>query len=196
MSEKVYLVGKVVSASNARFSLACRLLESEVPTFGALVKAESEHGVVILGLVRDVLLLDDPLIRQVAVLAEERPELVADQHQRLLPIEVHVQVVGHRCGEQWCHWLPPPPPMTLARILTCTSEELRSFSERFDYFRLVLESRDMLGDELLATHLRSAGAARDGQSGYDFLVDAGRELARLLPMDLPRLDAILRRIRP
>ncbi len=196
MSEKVYQVGKVVSASNARFALACRSLASEVPTFGSLVKAESEHDIIILGLVRDVLLLDDPLIRQVAILAEDRPELVADQHQRLLPIEVHVQVVGHRCDGRWCYWLPPQPPMTLARIVTCTSEELRAFSERFDYFRLVLEGRDLLGDELLATHLRFAGAAREGQAEYDYLLDAGRELARLLAIDLPRLDAILRRIRP
>jgi hypothetical protein len=86
--------------------------------------------------------------------------------------------------------------MSLTRIVTCTSHELSSFSGRFDYFRLVLESRDLLGDELLATHLRFAGAARGGQSEYDFLLDAGRELARLLSMDLPRLDAILRRIRP
>jgi hypothetical protein len=196
LSEEVFQVGKVISASNARFAVACRLLESQVPTFGSLVKAESEQGIVILGLVRDVQLLDDPLIRQVAVLSQERPELVADQHQRLLPIEVQVQVVGHRGGDRWCHWLPPQPPMTLASIVTCTNEELCSFSERFDYFRLVLESRDLLGDELLATHLRFAGAARDDRAGYDYLVDAGRELARLLAMDLPRLDAILRRIRP
>ena len=196
MSEEVFQVGKVISASNARFAVACRLLGSQVPTFGSLVKAESEHGIVILGLIRDVQLLDDPLIRQIAVLSEERPELVADQHQRLLPIEVHVQVAGHRCGERWCHWLPPQPPMTLARIVTCTTGELCSFSERFDYFRLVLESRELLGDELLATHLRFAGAARGGQAEHDYLVDAGRELARLLALDLPRLDAILRRIRP
>ena len=30
----------------------------------------------------------------------------------------------------------------------------------------------------------------------DFLVEAGRELARLLAMDLQRLDGLLRRIRP
>lgn len=189
------LVGRVISASNARFAVGCRLLRTEVPTFGALVKAQAEDEITILGLVRDVQLLDDPLIRQVAVLSEDRPELIEDQYQRLLPIEVHVQVVGYRCRGQWCHWLPPQPPMSLARILTCTGEELREFTERFDYFRLVLDSRDMLSDELLAAHLRNAAQAR-GDAGEAFLVSAGRELARLLGMDLLRLDAILRRIRP
>jgi hypothetical protein len=196
LSAETFHVGKVISAGNARFAVGCRLLRSQVPTFGALVKAAAGDGVTILGLSRDVQLLDDPLVRQVAVLAEERPELIADQHQRLLPIEVQVQVVGYRCGERWCHWLPPQPPMSLVEIVTCTTQELRAFTERFDYFRLVLDSRDPLADELLAAHLREAAAARPDHARQPFLVAAGRELARLLAMDLQRLDGLLRRIRP
>jgi len=192
---ETYRVGKVINAGNARFAVGCRLLRSQVPTFGALVKAEAENGITVLGLIRDVQLLDDPLVRQVAVLPEDRPELIADQHRRLLPIEVQVQVVGYREGEHWRHWLPPQPPMSLVEIVTCTPEELIAFSQRFDYFRLVLEGRDPLNDELLAAHLRQAAAAR-GEAGRDFLVEAGRELARLLAMDLQRLDGLLRRIRP
>lgn len=196
MNFESYRVGRVISASNARFAVGCRLLRSQVPTFGALVKAEAGDGITILGLIRDVQLLDDPLVRQVAVLPEERPELIADQVQRLLPIEVQVQVVGYCDGGQWRHWLPPQPPMSLVEIVTCTDEELVAFTERFDYFRLVLEGRDPLADELLAAHLRQAAAARGEGAGRGFLVQAGRELARLLAMDLQRLDAILRRIRP
>ncbi len=190
-----FLVGRVISASNARFVVGCRLLRSQVPAFGALVKAETGAGVTILGLIRDVQLLDDPLVRQVAVLIEERPELIADQYQRLLPIEVQVQVVGYCDGKQ-CHYrLPPQPPMSLVEVLTCTSDELVAFTGRFDYFRLVLAGRDPLADELLAAHLHQAAAAR-GEAGHSFLIEAGRELARLLAADLPRLEAILRRIRP
>ena len=132
---------------------------------------------------------------QVAVMAEDRPELIADQFQRLLPIEVQVQVVGYYCSDGLCYWLPPQPPMSLTRIMTCTDAELREFTERFDYFRLVMGSSDLLADELLAAHLRYAAQAR-GEAGRGFLVDAGRELARLLAMDLSRLDGLLRRIRP
>jgi hypothetical protein len=91
--------------------------------------------------------------------------------------------------------------MSLAQIVTCTDEELCAFSQRLDYFRLILDSRDALSDELLAAHLRHAAAARAradarGSAGGEFLVEAGRELARLLAGDLLRLDALLRRIRP
>ncbi len=195
MSLETDLVGRVISAGNARFAVGCRLLRSQVPTFGALVKAETGAGVTILGLIRDVQLLDDPLVRQVAVLPEERPELIADQHQRLLPIEVQVQVVGYSQGSRWHYCLPPQPPMSLVQVVTCTPDELIAFTGRFDYFRLVLEGRDPLADELLAVHLRQAAAVR-GEAGRDFLVEAGRELARLLALDLQRLDALLRRLRP
>lgn len=197
MTVETYQVGRVISASNAQFAVGCRLLRSQVPTFGALVKteAETENEVTIVGLIRDVQLLDDPLVRQVAVMIEERPELIADQYQRLLPIEVQVKVAGYHCDGRWCHWLPPQPPMSLAQIVTCTDEELCAFSQRFDYFRLILDSRDPLSDELLAAHLRHAATAR-GPGGGEFLVDAGRELARLLAGDLLRLDGLLRRIRP
>jgi hypothetical protein len=70
-----------------------------------------------------------------------------------------------------------------------------AFTAQFDYFRLILDNRDLPADELLAANLRQAATAR-GDGGHGFLVDAGRELTRLLPMDLQRLDAILRRIRP
>ena len=70
-----------------------------------------------------------------------------------------------------------------------------AFTAQFDYFRLVLESQDLPSDELLAANLRYAAEAR-GPGGRDFLVDAGRELARLLAYDLQRLDSLLRRIRP
>lgn len=195
MTVESYQVGKVISASNAHFAVGCRLMRSQVPTFGALVKTESENEITIVGLIRDVQLLDDPLVRQVAVMIDERPELIADQYQRLLPIEVHVRVAGYHCDGRWCHWLPPQPPMSLAQIVTCTDEELCAFSQQFDYFRLILDSRDPLSDELLASHLRHAATAR-GKGGGEFLVDAGRELARLLAGDLLRLDGLLRRLRP
>lgn len=195
MTVETYQVGKVISASNAQFAVGCRLMRSQVPTFGALVKTEAQNEVTIVGLIRDVQLLDDPLVRQVAIMVEERPELIADQYQRLLPIEVQVKVAGYHCAGRWCHWLPPQPPMSLAQIVTCTGEELCTFSQRFDYFRLILDSRDPLSDELLAAHLRHAAAAR-GEGGGEFLVDAGRELARLLAGDLLRLDGLLRRLRP
>jgi hypothetical protein len=111
-----------------------------------------------------------------------------------VPIEVGVLVVGYQQGGEIYHRLPPQPPLSLDVIHTCGADELVAFTQRFDYFRLVLDNRDLPTDELLAANLRYAAEARDA-GGRDFLIDAGRELARLLALDLPRLDAALRRIR-
>ncbi|MFN3763530.1 MAG: hypothetical protein ACK4WK_10070, partial [Anaerolineae bacterium] len=72
--------------------------------------------------------------------------------------------------------------------------EVREFTRRLDYFRLVLGARDVPADELLVASLRFAVAARPPEEREGFLLEAGRELARLLGGDLLRLDGLLRQI--
>lgn len=195
------MVGRIVRSSTTRFAVGCEMLKEDVPEFGCLVKVRAmEHEVY--GLIYDVRMEDDPYVRQMAVVPESPPEAIADQrHNRQVPIEVAVLVVGYRHKEKIYHRLPPQPPISLDVSLTCDGDELVEFTGRFDYFRLVLDNRDLPADELLAANLRRAAQARDpnlrpGGPGYEFLVDAGRELARLLAADPPRLDGLLRRLRP
>jgi len=189
-------VGRIIRSSSTRFAVGCNALKPQVPAFGSLVKVPALGVDQIYGLIHDVRMEDDPFVRQVAITEEALPEVIADQRQnRQIPIEVGVLVVGYRHGGEIHHHVPPQPPLSLDEIHTCTAEELVAFTARFDYFRLVLDNGDLPADELLAANLRYAAAAR-GRAGEDFLVGAGRELARLLAMDLYRLDAILRRIRP
>jgi hypothetical protein len=189
-------VGRIVRSSTTRFAVGCQVLRPQVPAFGALVKVRALRDDEIYGLIHDVRMEDDPLVRQVAVLSEDRPELVEDMRRnRQVPIEVGVLVVGCREAGAIHHRLPPQPPLSLDAIHTCGVAEVIAFTERFDYFRLVLDNRDLPADELLAANLRYAAAARD-EAGPAFMLEAGRELARLLSQDLPRLDGLLRRIRP
>ena len=189
-------VGRVIRSSTTRFAVGCQVLRPDVPVFGSLVTVATVGGDTVYGLIHDVRMEDDPFVRQVAALGEDRPEVIEDQRaNRQVPIEVGVLVVGFRRQGKIHHRLPPQPPLSLDVIRTCSRDELVSFTGDFGYFRLVLDSRDLPSDELLAANLRYAAESR-GPEGRDFLVHAGRELARILAMDLPRLDAILRRIRP
>jgi hypothetical protein len=188
-------VGRIIRSSTARFAVGCRVLQEDVPVFGSLVKVPAMGKDEVYGLIHDVRMEDDPYVMQMATTEDLRAEYIEDQrHNRLVPIEVEVLVVGYRRGAEIHHRLPPQPPLSLDVMRTCTTAELAAFTERFDYFRLVLDNRDLPVDELLATNLRYAAGARADERG--FLLDAGRELARLLAMDLPRLDALLRRITP
>jgi hypothetical protein len=196
-------VGRIVRSSTTRYAVGCQVLQREVPVFGSLVKVPAMEGDEVFGLIYDVRMEDDPFVRQIAAATDELgPEYIEDMRRnRQVPIEVAVLIVGYQHAGTIYHRLPPQPPLSLDVICTCTDRELARFTEQFDYFRLVLDNQDLPADELLAANLRYAAQARDkGPAGEkekeDFLVDAGRELARLLAMNLSRLDAILRRIRP
>jgi hypothetical protein len=189
-------VGRIIRSSTTRFAVGCQVLRPQVPAFGSLVKVRALQDDEVLGLIHDVRMEDDPFVRQMAATEGLDAEYVEDMRRnRQVPIEVAVLVVGYESQGTIHHRLPPQPPISLDVLRTCTPAELVEFTQAFDYFRLVLDTRDLPADELLAAHLRYAANARNS-AGRGFLVEAGRELARLLAMDLPRLDAILRRIRP
>jgi hypothetical protein len=85
---------------------------------------------------------------------------------------------------------------SLEVITVCSETELLSFSACLDYLPLILNAGHVPVDELLVTHLRRIAAAQPVEVRTQFLLGAGRRLAHWLHNDLPRLEAILRRIRP
>jgi len=193
-SERQIEVGRIIRASTTRFAVGCQVLRPQVPVFGSLVKVPVLGDDEVFGLIYDVRMEDDPFVRQIAAAKDLRPEVIEDQRRnRQVPIEVGVLMVGYRHGGTIYHHLPPQPPLSLDVLHTCPPDELVAFTEHLGYFRLVMDARDLPCDELLAANLRYAAQARQA-GGHDFLIAAGRELARLLTLDLPRLDAILRRI--
>ena len=195
-------IGRVLRSSTTNFTVGCRQLISDqprsIPEFGALVKA-TKPGLhtVIYGVISNVLIEDDTFVRQLVAAGVESAEIIEDQRQkRQVPIEVNVVVTGYGRGMEITHRLPPQPPATLDQIFACNNAELVRFTQRHDWLRTVLAAADAPVDQLLIAVLRAAAAARQ-PSGQDetYLVDAGRELARLLAMDLSRLDGILGQLR-
>ena len=191
-------VGRLLRADSRSFVAGCRVMQADIPAFGALVRAPSPVGGdgAIYGLIYDVAVQDDLLVRRF-VIADPPEEVVRDQREnRLVPIEISVLAVGFLRGEQIIHGLPPQPPVTLDILYQCSPAEMVAFTRRFDYFRLVLAAPRVPADDLLAVSLRLAAAARPSAERETFLVEAGRELARLLAGNLLRLDGLLRQIRP
>lgn len=195
MIEQSLPVGRVLSSSTASFSIGTKTLAAEVPRFGGFVKVDAPDGSEVIGLIYDVLIEDDPFVRQM-IGAEVDEVYIADQRQnRQVPIEISVLVVGHiRAGKMY-QYLPAQPPISLDQIVTCSNEEVIKFTNDFTYFRTVLDAKEARSDELLAASLRTSAEAR-GSSSRDFLVRAGRELSRLLAFDAVRLEGLLRRIKP
>jgi hypothetical protein len=195
MTDHPITVGRVLRSSTAGFSIGCRVLKENVPEFGAFVQV-AQGNAQITGLIYDVQFVDDPLVRQIITADSMPPELRLDQSQRLAPIEISVLVVGFtRDGQVYQH-LPPQPPATLDEINTCAPDQVIAFTRQFAFLRTILDARDAPADELVAACLRLAAAARPESERRAFLLNAGRELARLLASDPVRLEGILWRIKP
>ncbi|HEY67765.1 MAG: hypothetical protein DRI79_06720 [Chloroflexi bacterium] len=195
MSNGGLQVGRVLRAGTRGFAIGCAVMQPDIPAFGSFVRAEGQApGSAIYGLIYDVSVEDDPFVRQF-ISANPPEEVVRDQREnRQVPIEVSVLAVGCSDGDVIRHRLPAQPPVTLDWLYQCTDEEVRAFTARFDYFRLVLEAREVPADELLAASLRAAAAVRPESEQETFLVEAGRELTRLLAADPVRLEGLLRRL--
>lgn len=194
--EGSFVVGRVLRASIRGFTVASHIPEPDVPVFGAFVRAAIQGGASeLVGLVYDIQIADDPFVRQLALQEEPDPVAVADQLEvRGVPIEVGVVAVGYRSGGRFVHGLPPQPPIMLNRIFICSDEEVRAFTARLDFVRLLLNTRELPVDELILASLRLAAQARPEAERRDFLLGAGRELAHLLGGDLVRLEALLERL--
>jgi len=190
-------VGRVLRANSRSFVVGCSVMREDIPAFGALIRADSSvQDGVIYGLIYDVALEDDPFVRQLVV-ADLPEEVVRDQREnRQVPIEVSVLAVGWGDRDAIHQSTPAQPPVMLDWLHQCQRQEVVTFTQRFDYFRLVLGGRAVPADQLLAANLRMAAAARPTNTKADFLLRAGRELVRLLAHDPIRLESLLRQIEP
>jgi hypothetical protein len=193
------IIGRVLRSSTTTFSVGCRQLIAEqgqrIPEFGALVRAEAKDGGLTYGLIYNVTIEDDAFVRQLVAAGVESAEIIEDQRRkRQVPIVVDVLVVGGGQGLAIHHRLPAQPPGTLEQIYLCSAAEIVRFTERHDWLRTVLGSSDTPADPLLVSSLRAAAQARPPEQREAYLVSAGRELAKLLALDLTRLDGILRQL--
>ena len=190
------IVGRVLRSSTTSFTVGCRQLISEqdqrVPEFGALVRAEGKDGTIIYGLIFNVTIEDDAFVRQLVAAGVDSAEIIEDQRQkRQVPIVVDVLVVGGGQGLAVYHRLPAQPPSTLDQIYLCEPAEIVRFTERPDWLRTVLGSVEAPVDQLLTATLRAATQARPPDQREPYKIAAGRELAKLLALDLARLDGVL-----
>jgi len=185
--------GRITRCSTQVFSGAIRPSAVEQPVFGAFCGAPDTGGeLLVIGVIYDIRIEDDPLARQMAALEDLPAEQLADaQHNRQAPIEFSALTVGYRHAAGSVAGLPPRPPLTLAPVSLLEPPDLLEFSARFDFARLILASPNLPAEQLLAAALRTALAARPESERERYRLQAGRAIARLLAGDLPRLEQVL-----
>ena len=187
-------IGRLLRANTAGFVVGCRVNQLEAPSFGALVRVPQVDGYQIFGLIHDMHIDDDGLVRQLVTAEGVDESVIADNRlNRNVPLEMSVLVVGYAEGERVLHLLPPRPPLSLDQIYLCEADEIRRFTAagRFGYFRHILRAKEMPVGELLAAHLAQAQEAHAEAGNLVWSDAATQELIILLRDDYPTLMSVL-----
>jgi hypothetical protein len=187
-------IGKLLRASTTGFVVGCRLNQINTPALGALVSVFLDDGTQVYGIITDIHIDDDGLVRQLVTSSQITQEIIADNREnRNVPVEISVLAVGYQSKDQISHLLPPRPPLTLETIYPCGAADIVKFtgSGRFGYFRHILRSQDIPIPEVLAAHIQQAHGAHVSAGNTAWLESATQELITLLRDDYQVLMSVL-----
>jgi hypothetical protein len=184
-------IGRLLRAGTTGFIAGCRVNQLSVPSFGALVRAPLGDGYQVYGLIHDIHIDDDGLVRQLVTADGVSEEVMKDNRERrIVPVEMSVLAVGYEQDGRGHHLLPPRPPLSLDVIYLCEDMEIARFTEKFGYFRHILNGKDVPVGEVVAAHILQAGKAR-GVDGTRWIESATQEVITLLRDDYPTLMSVL-----
>ncbi|MCK6584978.1 MAG: hypothetical protein HUU11_12880 [Anaerolineales bacterium] len=184
-------IGRLLRAGTTGFIAGCRVNQLNAPSFGALVRAPLENGYQIFGIIYDIHIEDDGLVRQLVTADHVSEEVMRDNRERrIVPVEMSVLAVGYEQDGKIYHLLPPRPPLSLDVIYLCDDKDIARFTEKFGYFRHMINNKDIPVGEVIAAHLQQASSARGVESGM-WKEAATHEVIALLRDDYPTLMSVL-----
>src|SRR5512146_124626 len=187
-------IGRLLRASTTACVVGCRVSQANVPGFGGLVRIPLDPDYAIYGLIYDIHIEDDGLVRQLVTAERVDEDVIQDNRaNRNVPVEVSVLHVGYRQAGQVRHLLPPRPPLSLDAIYVCGAKEACAFTEagRFGYFRHILRAADLPVGELLAAHIQLVNRCQTEYGNCSWVSSAVQELITLLRDDYPTLMTVL-----
>jgi hypothetical protein len=184
-------IGHLLRAGTTGFVAGCSVSQLDAPALGALVRAPLNDGYQVFGLITDIHIDDDGLVRQLVTAGDVSPEVMHDNRERrIVPVEMSVLTVGYESDGKIFHLLPPRPPLSLDVIYLCSDAELAKFTGagKFGYFRHILQAKDIPIGEVLAAHILQV---KQKTKNAKWVEDATRELITLLRDDYPALMSVL-----
>lgn len=187
-------IGRLLRASTTACVVGCRVSQASAPEFGGLVRIPLSDRYSIYGLIYDIRIEDDGLVRQLVTADGIDEDVIQDNRvNRNVPVEVSVLHVGYRQDAQIYHLLPPRPPLSLDAIYICGPKEACAFSEagRFGYLRHILGAADIPVGELLAAHIHQINTYQAERGNTAWASACVQELITLLRDDYPTLMSVL-----
>ena len=187
-------IGFLLRANTSGCIAGCRVTSLDLPQLGGMVIMQPSEDFQIFGLIYDLHIDDDGLVRQLVTTENIRPEVIADnRNNRTVPVEISIVFCGYQHNQQVFHLLPPRPPLTLDEVYMCDDQQLTTFTEssRFGYFRHILRGQDYPVAEILASHLKLAAQAHQIHHNPTWINAAIQELIVLLRDDYSTLMNVL-----
>jgi hypothetical protein len=122
-------IGRLLRSGTTGFVVGCRVNQLEAPSLGALVRVPLTEGYQVFGLIYDIHIDDDGLVRQLVMTENIDTDFLRDNREnRTVPVEIGVLAVGYEQDGRIWHLLPPRPPLSLDTIYLCTDEEVVRFT--------------------------------------------------------------------
>lgn len=186
-------IGRLLRSNTRTCVVGCPPAQ-QFPAFGALVAIPLDETYSAYGLVSDIHIDDDGLVRQLITAPGISEAVIQDNRQnRNVPVELSVLFIGCRQGQQISHLLPPRPPLSLDSMLACGEADICAFTGagQLGYLRHILDVQELPIADLLAAHLLQAGHAHQTQGNAAWFPQAVDKIITQLRDDYPRLMAIL-----
>ena len=168
--------------SNTRGCVVGCHVSQPVPTFGSMINIPVETGK-IFGLVYDIHIDDDGLVRQLAAAGNVPDEVILDNRtNRNVPVEMSIIFSGYSVEKRIFHLLPPRPPFSLDEMYVCSAEDILNFTSagHFGYFRHIIFEQEIPAGDLLSAHLQEANAAHRKNGNPNWINEAIQEIIILL----------------
>ena len=182
-------IGRLLRAGTTGFVAGCRVSQWDGPALGALVRAPISNGYQVYGVIYDIHIDDDGLVRQLVTADNVSDEVMRDNRERrIVPVEMSVLAVGYEQDGKIFQLLPPRPPLSLDVIYLCENSDMARFTRNFGYFRHILNSKDVPVGEVIAAHIQHACVAHEDKAWKE---KATQEVITLLRDDYPTLMAVL-----
>lgn len=191
---KPIAIGRLLRSNTTGCAFGCRVTQANTPAFGDMVRIPLTGSGQIYGLVYDIHIEDDGLVRQL-VTANVSEEIIEDnRHNRNVPVEMSVVFIGWQDPSgKIIHTHVPYPPLTLDEIFPCSEKELCEFtgSGKFGYLRAILRSQELPAADLITAHLRQVLNACSGTEKEHILASSLAEVIAMLKDDYPQLMDVL-----
>jgi hypothetical protein len=185
-------IAEVIEAETTRFTAQCYDLY-ELPPLGSLVRTGDIYGIVFNASTSSLEPGRKPLARGKDEATEEAVYESSPQLAKLLRSEFEVVTVGFKDGDIVRHYLPPQPAKIHAFVYLCQPDEVKEFSQSFDFLDILVNAAlPVPPEELISATLRQMSRVQEDPRA--FLVAAGKELAALLAGQYDRLKSILGRL--